>query len=58
MSTAFPASNGVEQEGSYPPCLFNAYLNDLVSNLKENGLGCHMNSQFLETFIYADNITT
>ena len=57
-STAFPASNGVEQVGVLSPCLFNVYLNDLVSNLKENGLGCHMNSQFLETFIYVDNITT
>ena len=25
--------------------------------LKENGLGCHMNDQFVGTFIYADDIT-
>ena len=39
------------------PRLFNVYLNELLSKLRENGLGCHMNGQFVGTFIYADDIT-
>ena len=38
-------------------CLFNVYLYELLSKLRENGLGCHMNGQFVGTFIYADDIT-
>ena len=36
---------------------FNVYLNELLSKLRENGLGCHMNGQFVDIFIYADDIT-
>ena len=36
---------------------FTVYLNELLSKLKENGLGCYMNGQFVDTFIYADDIT-
>ena len=32
-------------------------MNELLSKLKTNGLGCHMNGQFVGTFIYADDIT-
>ena len=35
----------------------NVYLNKLLSKLRENGLGCHMNGQCVGTFIYADDIT-
>ena len=55
-STLFPATNGVKQEGGggvLSPHLFNVYLNELLSKLRENGLGCHMNGQFVGTFIYA-----
>ena len=53
----FSATNGVKQVGvlSLRPC--NVYLNELLSKLRENGLGCHMNGQFVGIFIYADDIT-
>ena len=48
----FSATNGVKQGGVlYAPRLFNVYLNELLSKLRENGLGCHMNGQFVGTFI-------
>ena len=56
-STPFSAINGVKQGGVLSPRLFNVYLNELLSKLRENGLGCHMNGQFVGTFIYADDIT-
>ena len=56
-STLFSATNGVKQGGVLSPRLFNVYLNELLSKLRENGLGCHMNGQFVGTFIYADDIT-
>ena len=46
-----------EQGGVLSPRLFNVYLNEVLSKLRENGLGCHMNGQFVGTFIYADDIT-
>ena len=51
-STFFSATNVV-----LSPRLFNVYLNELLSKLRENGLGCHMNGQFVGTFIYADDTT-
>ena len=56
-STLFPTRNGVKQGGVLSPRLFNVYLNELLSKLRENGLGCHMTGQFVGTFIYADGIT-
>ena len=50
-------TNGVKQGGVLSPRLFNVYLNELLSKLRESGLGCHMNGQFVGTFIYADDIT-
>ena len=37
-STLFSATNGVKQGGVLSPRLFNAYLNELLSKLRENGL--------------------
>ena len=53
----FSATNGVKQGGVPYPRLFNVYLNELLSKLRENRLGCHTNGQFVGTFIYADDIT-
>ena len=57
-STLFAATNGVKQGVVLsPPHLFSVYLNELLSKLTENRLGCHMNGQFVGTFVYADDIT-
>ena len=53
----FSATNGVKQGGVLSPRLFNISSNELLSKLRENGLGCHTNGQFVGTFIYADDIT-
>ena len=57
-STLFLVTNGMKHgEGCCPPVFLMFFLNELLSKLRENGLGCHMNSQFVGTFIYADDIT-
>ena len=37
-------------------CFF-VYLNDLLCQLRDQNIGCHMNSHFVGAIIYADDIT-
>ena len=39
------------------PILFSLYLDKLLVELRELGIGCHMNGLFTGAFIYADDIT-
>ena len=56
-SSMFSVSNGVKQGGVLSPILFNVYLDDLIQDLKSNGVGCHINGHFAGCFVYADDIT-
>ena len=40
------------------PILFSLYLDKLLDELRELGIGCHMNGLFTGAFIYADDITS
>ena len=57
VSEIFSVSNGVKQGGVLSPLLFSLYLDDLISQLRDLGIGCHMNGLFTGAFIYADDIT-
>ena len=56
-SRTFLLSNGVKQGGVLSPLLFSVYLDDLLCELQQVNVGCHMNSYFVRAVIYADDIT-
>ena len=47
----FTISNGVKQGGVLSPILFSLYLDQLISRLRHNGMGCHM-KWFIHGSIY------
>ena len=48
-------SNGV-QGGVLSPILFSVYLDDLLQNLADSGVGCHWGHLFVGAVCYADDI--
>ena len=56
-SREFLLSNGVKQGGVLSPLLFSVYLDDLLCELRQANVGCHMNGYFVGAVIYADDIT-
>ena len=57
LSDIFTVSNGVKQGGVLSPLLFSMYLDDLLIQLRQLGMGCHINGLYTGAFIYADDIT-
>ena len=56
-SREFLLSNGVKQGGVVSPLLFLVYLDDLLCELRQVNVACHMNGYFVRAVIYADDIT-
>ena len=56
--TKYSVSNGVKQGGVLSPIIFSLYLDKLLVELRELGIGCHMNGLFTGAFSYADDITS
>ena len=56
-SREFLLSNGVKQGEVLSPLLFSVYLDDLLCELRQANVGCHMNGYFVGAVIYADDIT-
>ena len=48
---------GVKQGGVLSPILFSLFLDKLLVELRELGIGCHMNGLLTGPFIYTDDIT-
>ena len=38
------------------PMLFTVYVDDILSNLKKSGLGCHVNEVYVGCLMYADDL--
>ena len=48
--------NGVRQGGVLSPILFTVYIDDLLTELENKGVGCYWNNHFVGTLCYADDI--
>ena len=56
-SDTFSVKNGVRQGAILSPSLFCVYLDTLLSQLRDAGVGCHIGGTFLGAFGYADDVT-
>ena len=57
ISDIFSVSNGVKQGGIISPILYCIYVDDLLVELENNGIGCFVGSIFSGAYAYADDIT-
>ena len=56
QSMTFQVKNGVRQGAILSPCLFCTYLDTLIEELRNSGLGCHVGAMFPGALGYADDL--
>lgn len=56
FSNKFSVSNGVRQGGVLSPILFTVYVDDLLTELENKGVGYYWNNHFVGALCYADDI--
>ena len=56
-SSSFQVKNGVRQGAILSPSLFCVYLDTLLCQLRDAGVGCHLAGKFLGAYGYADDVT-
>ena len=56
-SATFMVKNGVRQGAILSPSLFCVYLDTLLCQLRDAGIGCHIAGKFLGAYGYADDVT-
>jgi hypothetical protein len=54
-STLFDIANGTRQGSVLSPTLFSLYVQDLLDQLKQLGVGCHVRSLFVGAVAWADD---
>ena len=57
FSDSFSVSNGVRQGGVLSPILFTVYVDELLLQLKQLGVGCHWKHHFVGAVCYADDLS-
>ena len=57
-SYSFNVSNSVRQSGVLPPVLFTIYIDKLLLELRQQGVGWYWNSHFAGACAYADDLAT
>ena len=55
-SKSFCVENGVRQGGIISPILFCVYLDGLLVQLRNSGIGCHIGNFFVGALAYADDL--
>ena len=56
VSDGFYVSNGVRQGGVLSPILFTIYMDDLLDQLRQLGVGCFWESHYAGPLCYADDL--
>ena len=56
VSTRFNITNGTRQGSVASPVLWCVYLDMLIKELRELGLGCHVGGLFMGAVVYADDV--
>lgn len=56
VSDFFVPRNGVKQGGVLSPTLFSVYMDGLIQELQESGVGCYVGRKFCGIVSYADDI--
>ena len=57
LSEPFSVTREVRQGGVLSPILFSLYIDDLLMELAESGVGCHWDGLFVGALAYADDLT-
>ena len=57
LSTRFSVTNGVKQGGVLSPLLFIIYFDEMISRLKNSGIGCTIGGKLIGALCYADDLT-
>ena len=55
-STSFQITNGTRQGSVISPALFSVYLDDLLQELRNLGLGCQIGRLWMEACGYGDDL--
>ena len=50
-------TNGVKQGGVLSPLLFIVYFDELITRLKNSGIGCNIGDKYIGALCYADDLT-
>ena len=56
-SDSFPVRCGTKQGGILSPDFFAIYINDLIIDLRNTGVGCHIINRFIACILFADDVT-
>ena len=55
-SSPFGILNGTRQGSVLSPCIFSIYMDELLQELRQLGVGCHIGGMFMGATIYADDV--